>query len=158
MAETELTKEIKKALLYYTKADQSGVYGCYEVCLGAGYGDEYVDYMTMSSTNVFRAYEIKVSLSDLKSKAKLSFCGDYNYIVLPSELSQKETVKEELKYYTLRGIGILLYCERLGHKYISQERKPGKFTLNIGRKVELMHYMIRSLSRYPVKLLKKERE
>lgn len=27
MAETELTKEIKKALLYYTKADQAGVYG-----------------------------------------------------------------------------------------------------------------------------------
>lgn len=47
MAETELTKEIKKALLYYTKADQAGVYGCYEVCLGAGYGDEYVDFMTM---------------------------------------------------------------------------------------------------------------
>lgn len=68
MAETELTKEIKKALLYYTKADQSGVYGCYEVCLGAGYGDEYVDYMTMSSTNVFRAYEIKVSLSNCCGK------------------------------------------------------------------------------------------
>lgn len=41
MAETELTKEIKKALLHYTKADAPGVYGCYEVCLGAGYGDEY---------------------------------------------------------------------------------------------------------------------
>ena len=40
MAETKLTKEIKKALLYYAKADQAGVYGCYEVCLGAGYGDE----------------------------------------------------------------------------------------------------------------------
>ena len=92
MAETELTKEIKKALLHYTKADAPGVYGCYEVCLGAGYGDEYVDFMTMSSTNVFRAYEIKISLSDLKSKAKLSFCGDYNYIVLPEELYQKETV------------------------------------------------------------------
>lgn len=154
MAETELTKEIKKALLHYTKADAPGVYGCYEVCLGAGYGDEYVDFMTMSSTNVFRAYEIKISLSDLKSKAKLSFCGDYNYIVLPEELYQKETVKEELKYYTARGIGILLYRERLDHKYISRERKPGKFTLNIGRRVELMHYMIRSLSRYPVKLAK----
>lgn len=73
MAETELTKEIKKALLHYTKADAPGVYGCYEVCLGAGYGDEYVDFMTMSSTNVFRAYEIKISLSDLKSKAKYHF-------------------------------------------------------------------------------------
>nr|DAR52269.1 MAG TPA: hypothetical protein [Caudoviricetes sp.] len=73
---------------------------------------------------------------------------------MPEELYQKETVKEELKYYTARGIGILLYRERFDHKYISRERKPGKFTLNIGRRVELMHYMIRSLSRYPVKLAK----
>lgn len=58
MAETELTKEIKKALLYYAKADQAGVYGCYEVCLGAGYGDEYVDFMTMNSKNEFKSYEI----------------------------------------------------------------------------------------------------
>lgn len=154
MAETELTKAIKRVLLHHTKADCSGIYGCYEVCLGAGYGDEYVDYMTMSSTNVFRAYEIKVSLSDLKSKAKLSFCGDYNYIVLPEELYQKEAVKEELKYHTICGIGILLYCDRLGCKYIKQERKPGKMTLNVGRRVELMHYMIRSLSRYTVKFVK----
>lgn len=154
MAETELTKEIKKALLYYTKADQAGVYGCYEVCLGAGYGDEYVDFMTMNSTNVFQAYEIKISLTDLKSKAKLSFCGDYNYIVLPTELYRREAVKEELKYHTARGIGILLYGNYFGQKYISQERISRKRTLNIGRKVELMHYMIRSLSRYPVKLAK----
>lgn len=93
MAETELTKEIKKALLYYTKADQAGVYGCYEVCLGAGYGDEYVDFMTMNSTNVFQAYEIKISLSDLKSKAKLSFAE----IIITSFCQQNFIGEKRLK-------------------------------------------------------------
>lgn len=152
MAETELTKEIKKALLYYTKADQAGVYGCYEVCLGAGYGDEYVDFMTMNSKNEFKSYEIKVSLSDMKSKAKLSFCGNYNYLVLPTELLYNPSAKEEIYRHISHGIGILGYNPE--NAKIIELKKSGHMTLNIDRKVELMHYMIRSLSRYPVKLAK----
>lgn len=152
MAETELTKEIKKALLYYAKADQAGVYGCYEVCLGAGYGDEYVDFMTMNSKNEFKSYEIKVSLSDMKSKAKLSFCGNYNYLVLPTELLYNPSAKEEIYRHISHGIGILGYNPK--NAKIIELNKSGHMTLNIGRKVELMHYMIRSLSRYPVKLAK----
>lgn len=152
MAETELTKEIKKALLYYAKADQAGVYGCYEVCLGAGYGDEYVDFMTMNSKNEFKSYEIKVSLSDMKSKAKLSFCGNYNYLVLPTELLYNPSAKEEIYRHISHGIGILGYNPE--NSKITVLKKSGHMTLNIGRKVELMHYMIRSLSRYPVKLAK----
>lgn len=152
MAETELTKEIKKALLYYAKADQAGVYGCYEVCLGAGYGDEYVDFMTMNSKNEFKSYEIKVSLSDMKSKAKLSFCGNYNYLVLPTELLYNPSAKEEIYRHISHGIGILGYNPE--NAKITELNKSGHITLNIGRKVELMHYMIRSLSRYPVKLAK----
>ena len=48
---TELTKEIEKALFYYTKADKQGVYGAFEVCFGEGYGDEYCDYLTLKSNN-----------------------------------------------------------------------------------------------------------
>ena len=142
MAETELTKEIKKALLYYAKADQAGVYGCYEVCLGAGYGDEYVDFMTMNSKNEFKSYEIKVSLSDMKSKAKLSFCGNYNYLVLPTELLYNPSAKEEIYRHISHGIGILGYNPE--NAKIIELKKSGHMTLNIGRKVELMHYMIRS--------------
>lgn len=67
MSETKLTKEIKKSLARFTKADGPGIYGAFEVTLGEYYGDERVDYMTMSSDNIFRCYEIKISKSDLKS-------------------------------------------------------------------------------------------
>ena len=63
MSETVLTKRIKVGLYYHTKAHLQGVYGAFEVACGTtlGYGSEFVDYMTMDSTNVFRCYEIKVS-------------------------------------------------------------------------------------------------
>ena len=79
---TELTLQIEKAILLATKADKLGVYGAYEVSIGKGYGDQFVDYITMDTKNIFRCYEIKISLQDLKSKNKLSFCGDYNYLVI----------------------------------------------------------------------------
>ena len=84
---TELTKTIEQAIYSAVGADRLGVYGCYEVSFGKGYGDQYCDFVTMTSDNIFRCYEIKVTTSDFHSKCKLSFVGDFNYFVLPAELS-----------------------------------------------------------------------
>jgi hypothetical protein len=71
-----------------------GVYGCQEVTIGS-MGHDRVDYMTYEPTkDIFRCYEIKVSISDFHSDAVLSFCGHYNYYVLTKELYEK--VKNEI--------------------------------------------------------------
>ena len=84
-----------------------GFYGCEEVTIGfanAGRGNEIVDFMTMTSTGIIRCYEIKVTLADLKSKAKLSWYGHYNYLVIGGELMNNI---ELVKSYIPKEIGIL---------------------------------------------------
>lgn len=70
-------------------------YGCEEVTIGFksdGHGEEIVDYLTMDSRNVFKCYEIKVTLSDLKTENKKSFYGDYNYLVVSKSLYARNPV------------------------------------------------------------------
>lgn len=61
-------------------------FGIHEVTLGFG-GKERADFMTISTNDVVRCFEIKVSMSDLRSKAKLTFCGNYNYLVAPYDIA-----------------------------------------------------------------------
>ena len=147
MAETELTKQIKRELFYHTNANKQGMYGCYEVTLGGGYGKERVDFMTMDCYDTFRCYEIKVSLSDLNSNCMLSFGGDYNYFVVTDELldSVKSKINLDGKY---RNVGILVF--HTNNNCFSVERKSKKCHVPLSDKVDLMHCMIRSLSRLTI--------
>jgi hypothetical protein len=84
-----------------------GYYGCEEVTIGFannGHGNEIVDFMSMDSKGIIRCYEIKVTMADFKSKAKLSFYGHYNYLVIGGELLDK---LDEVKLLTPTEIGIL---------------------------------------------------
>lgn len=83
MAKTELTLQLENEIRIATT--KMGTFGCLEVTLGFG-GKERVDYMTYDTTGVFKCYEIKVSKSDFHSKHANSFCGHYNYYVMPQEL------------------------------------------------------------------------
>ncbi len=87
---TQETLDLEKSL------EAAGIrkreYGCEEITIGFkndGHGDEIVDYMTMDAKGIFRCYELKVSLSDLKTDNKKSFYGDYNYLVVSRNLYQK---------------------------------------------------------------------
>ena len=80
---TKETKNLEKALDALSKAKRE--YGCEEVTIGfksSGHGDEIVDYMTMDAKGIFKCYELKVTLQDLKTDNKKSFYGDYNYLVV----------------------------------------------------------------------------
>ena len=144
MAKTQLTKEIEVALFKAVKADGLGVYGCLEVSFGSGYGDQYCDFVTMDADNVFRCYEIKISKSDFNGKAKLSFLGDYNYFVLTEELYKD--VKEGIPWW----IGVYVFKDGRCHC----EKKSSKQKITIGQRIDLMHGMIRSLSRLQTKQIK----
>ena len=141
---TDLTKEVEQALVLATKADGVGVYGALEVTLGEGYGSERVDYMTMDCKNVFRCYEIKTSKEDFYSRAKLSFVGDFNYLVLTKDVYEQVQSDIDMKF---QGIGIYVYN---GYDLILKKRAKQK-TVHLGRRIDLMCCMIRSLSRYTVK-------
>lgn len=150
MAKTELTKKLELKIFRETGAAGAGIYGAFEVCFGAGYGDEYVDYVTMSSTGEIRCYEIKITKSDFHSKAKLSFYGDYNYLVMPEDLYNE--VKSEIKNLDNR-LGVYTYKDG----YLTLTRKPKKKTIPPWQRYMVAHCMVRSLSRLTTKLVR-ERE
>lgn len=106
MAKTKDTLILENALS--EMAVQKGFYGCQEVTIGfanKGMGKEIADYILMDPKGLIRCYEIKVSLSDLKSKAKLSWYGNYNYLVVSENLADhieewKECVPEHVGIIT----------------------------------------------------------
>ena len=91
IAKTEKTAKLERSI--WSATSKQGVFGCFEVTIG-WFGKERVDYITYDTKGVWRCYEVKVSLSDFRSKAKKTFCGHYNYYVMPSELYEK--VKDEI--------------------------------------------------------------
>ncbi|HDK5672101.1 TPA: hypothetical protein PTB90_002429 [Staphylococcus pseudintermedius] len=115
------------------------VYGCHEVTIGIEplkKGREIVDFLTYDSKNVFRAYEIKVTKEDLKSTAKLSFVGHYNYLVLTEELY------EEVKDTNLIPFNVGLVV--VGKGLI---KKSGRKTLSMSDNIKLLESLMRSLNR-----------
>lgn len=143
MAKTKLTKELERKIFYESKADKLGVYGAFEVAIGKGYGKEYVDFMTMTSSGEFSCYEIKVSKSDFHSKNKLSFYGDRNYFVIPQELY--EEIKDEIPFQ----VGVYVYQK--GELRLVK-KSPHK-TVAPWERYMLAHCMVRSLSRLTTKLV-----
>ncbi|HDT8449741.1 TPA: hypothetical protein REB24_002003 [Staphylococcus pseudintermedius] len=119
--------------------DKLSVYGCHEVTIGLEplkKGREIVDFLTYDSKNVFRAYEIKVTKEDLKSAAKLSFVGHYNYLVLTEELY------EEVKDTNLIPFNVGLVV--VGKGVI---KKSGRKTLSMSDNIKLLESLMRSLNR-----------
>lgn len=72
-------------------------YGIAEVTVGFQrdrQGHERVDFLSYDARkDIFRCYEIKVSINDFKSDAKLSWYGNYNYLVLTQEVFQEKPLQ-----------------------------------------------------------------
>lgn len=143
---TNTTKELERLIFYQSKADRVGTYGAFEVALGESYGNEYVDYMTMTSDGEFRCYEIKQSYSDLHSKAKLSFYGDYNYLVMTEELYEEAIAKGDNQWWNV-GIYVRKYNAKDNKPELKLIKKAPKRTVAPWKRYELAHCMVRSLSR-----------
>lgn len=117
------------------------LYGCKEITIGfynGGKGDEIVDYMTMSSKGILKCYELKVSLQDLKSSAKKSFYGHYNYLVVTKELYDKVT---DWSIYLPNYVGIII-----GYKSgLNSVRKAKRQNISKETETMLKESMVRSL-------------
>ncbi|MDQ8304375.1 hypothetical protein Q3C63_11725 [Enterococcus faecium] len=138
---TELTMQAEKCLWHET--NRMGVFGCFEVTIG-WLGNERVDYITYSTDNTIRCYEIKVSMADLKSKAKQTFIGDYNYLVITQDLWEKMQQDEKLmwKYYYQ---GIYIFSEK--YTSMTSVKKAKKQQVTLGTRATILESMIRSMNR-----------
>ncbi|MBO0440776.1 hypothetical protein [Candidatus Enterococcus ikei] len=117
---TSLTIQMEEVLYYYCR--ENGDIVVEEVTMPETQGivDTLSCRLTADNQFEWRCYELKVSKADFRSKAKLSFIGNYNYFVLPQALFEK--VKEEIPSH----IGVMVY-----HQYISadEQKLPGYFTI-----------------------------
>lgn len=106
MAKRKDTLDLENALIKQTR--EKRLYGCEEITIGfynQGLGNEIVDFMVMDSKGIIRCYEIKVTLQDLKSDAKKSWYGHYNYLVVGTELYKQV---QDWDLYIPKHIGIIV--------------------------------------------------
>ena len=145
MPKREETLGIEAAL--QSMCEEKRIYGCEEITIGfcnAGRGQEVVDFATMDSKGVLKCYEIKVTLSDLKSKAKKSWYGHYNYLVVSKELYQKV---EDWSEFLPDGVGLIVATK---HKHddawgLSSAIKAKKQDIDAEQENMMKESMIRSI-------------
>lgn len=98
-------------------------YGCEEITIGFygnGHGNEICDYILMDSKGIIRCYELKVTKQDLKSHAKKSWYGNYNYLVVTDSLYEKIVSQgESWNDYLPDGVGLMVGYE--SYEYIQDE-------------------------------------
>ena len=92
--------------------------------------------MTMDSKGIIKCYELKVTLQDLKSDAKKSWYGHYNYLVISRELYNQVL---DWNAYTPKHIGIIV------GESLESKRKAKKCEVNAKTETMLKESMIRSM-------------
>lgn len=114
----EETKIIEQALyrnLFGNNPKLAREYGTNEVTLGFSRDGrinngktEIVDFLSYDiRKDLFRCYEIKVTMSDFRSHAAKSWYGNYNYLVLSNELYYQQSLhwwKDQIPAY----VGIMV--------------------------------------------------
>jgi hypothetical protein len=137
LAKRKETLELEEALTKNTR--EKRIYGCEEITIGFynnGHGNEIVDFMTMDFKGVIKCYELKVTLQDLKSKARKSWYGHYNYLVVTRDLYDSI---DDWNTYIPKYVGIIV-----GNN-LSIVKKPIRQEIGIDTEMMLKESMIRSI-------------
>ena len=103
MAKTKTTKKLESML--EKKFDKRSDFYVFEYTYGWA-GDEIVDCVMYNMERQVHCYELKQTVADFHSKAKLSFFGNKNYFVMPYGLYEK--IKDEIP----AEIGCYVMCTR----------------------------------------------
>lgn len=159
--ETKETKQIKAAL--YDRSKSLYRHGVQEVTVGhilGGRGYDRCDYVEFDNNGNFYAYEIKVSVSDLNSSNKLSYCANKNYLVVNQTVYDwlyKLDAKgnRQLNHsFNSGGFGILLYQPDEYNKFKSITRCSNQ-QLGLGERMELLEAIAKSACRDASKFMTK---
>lgn len=157
---TTTTKHIEYLLFQHT--NKLGTYGCREVKIGGVKTrqfvtdkKEFVDYMTITSDGKINCYEIKSSLADTKSNARLSFYGHKNYFVMPIELyndiRNESWFLRKLENNTIGVISVNKFDE------LKVVKKCKNKNLSIGTQTILLESFAKSTARDVAKLYQLEK-
>nr|DAN76939.1 MAG TPA: hypothetical protein [Caudoviricetes sp.] len=154
------TNHIEYLLFQHT--NKLGTYGCREVKIGGVKTrqfvtdkKEFVDYMTITSDGKITCYEIKSSLADIKSNARLSFYGHKNYFVMPIELYND--IRNEswfLRKLENNAIGVISVNKFYELKVV---KKCKNKNLSIGTQTILLESFAKSTARDVAKLYQLEK-
>lgn len=92
--ETMIIEKVLQESLFGANPKLAKEYGTTEVTIDFqrnGNGRELVDFLSYDAKkDIFRCYEIKVTMQDFHSKAKKSWYGNYNYLVLSTDLYNQQ--------------------------------------------------------------------
>lgn len=144
MAKRKETLELENIL--HNMCQKKRLYGCEEVTIGFynnGHGNEVVDFCTMNSKGELRCYEIKVTMSDLKSKAKKSWYGHYNYLFVTKKLYQK--ICDKLDEFVPAHVGVAIPYGASWSSGIEVVKNAKKQTLTVEQEEMLKESMVRSM-------------
>ena len=155
-----ITNHIEYLIFQHT--NKLGTYGCREVKIGGAKtkqfitdNQEFVDYMTITSDSEITCYEIKSSLEDIKSNARLSFYGHKNYFVMPTELyddiCNESWFLRKLENHTVGVISV----NKLDELKVVKKCKNKK--LSIGTQTILLESFAKSTARDVAKLYQLEK-
>lgn len=150
-----LTKRIEYLIFKHTA--KLGISGCREVKIGTHKTksfltgeQEFVDYMTITSDGEIDCYEIKSSMDDLKSSARLSFLGHRNFLVMPNDLYQQvESQPWFLGKLENHSIGVITVYDA---NKLQLVKKCKKRKISIGTQALLLESFARSAARDAGKL------
>ena len=155
------TKDMEQAVYWFLA--KTGTYLCFEVMIPVHlpaishydrFGNSYmykrdtrerVDLLTYEKRGgIWRFYELKLTVSDFRSKCKKSFYGNYNYFVMPEDVYEK--VKEEIPEH----IGVICCVEQSYSSILKGVtcrcvKKPKKQELGVNEE-ELKFNFMQSLS------------
>lgn len=148
--------------LIFKHTNKLGTYGCREVKIGGVKtkrfitdNQEFVDYMTITSDGEITCYEIKSSLDDIKSNARLSFYGHKNYFVMPIELyndiCDESWFLRKLENHTVGVISVNKFDE------LKVVKKCKNKKLSIGTQTILLESFAKSTARDVAKLYQLEK-
>lgn len=154
------TNHIEYLLFQHTH--KLGTYGCREVKIGGVKTrkfitdkKEFVDYMTITSDGEITCYEIKSSLEDIKSNARLSFFGHKNYFVMPKGVYEKICNESWfLRKLENQTIGVISVNDFDKLKII---KKCKRKKLSIGTQTILLESFAKSTARDAAKLYQLEK-
>lgn len=136
--ETQITKQIKKALYKsnykFGRLKKFMVAECsIRIFENYRWRDEgIVDFIGVDNDRQIYCYEIKQSVSDLKTKNKLTFVGNYNYLVIPNgfyDKYQKEITERLSK--DLIDIGIIEVDIETGKLFYIRKAKGREIDVNV---------------------------
>lgn len=144
--ETIVIEKVLQQSLFGSNPKLAKEYGTTEVTVDFqrnGNGRELVDFMSYDAKkDDFRCYEIKVTMQDFHSKAKKSWCGNYNYLVLSKDLYEEKPLDWWIGEIPT-GVGVIVVNTSTTEKRTVVN--PRKRTISEDMKEVLKQSLIRTL-------------